>query len=78
MSNNKQSSIEWVEQQFQIIIEKNNIELEKIWQQLKAMRKDEIVDAYREGRSDQQSARNQSFYHRNAEQYYNEIFGGEK
>jgi len=78
MSNNKQSSIEWVEQQFQIIIEKNNIELEKIWQQLKAMRKDEIVDAYREGRSDQQSARNQSFYHRNAEQYYNETFGGEK
>jgi hypothetical protein len=31
MSNNKQGSIEWIEQQFQIIIEKNNIELEKIW-----------------------------------------------
>jgi hypothetical protein len=78
MSNNKQGSIEWIEQQFQIIIEKNNIELEKIWQQLKAMRKDEIVDAYREGRSDQQSPRDVWFYHRNAESYYNETYGGEQ
>jgi hypothetical protein len=42
------------------------------------MRKDEIVDAYREGRSDQQSAREERFYHRNAEQYYNETYGQTK
>lgn len=77
MSNKKPSSIEWVEQQFQIIIEKGNSEVENlIWQQAKAMHKEEVKESYREGRSDQQSARNQSFYHRNAEQYYNETFGG--
>ena len=74
MSNNKQSSVEW-------LVEKTKrqewytIEQEKFIEQAKAMHKEEVVDAYREGRSDQQSARNQSFYHRNAEQYYNEIYG---
>ena len=51
--------------------------LDPIIQQAKAMHKEEMIEAYREGRSNQQSARNQSFYHRNAEQYYNESFGGE-
>ena len=45
----KQSSVEWLEQQFQIIIEKNNIELEKIWQQLKAMHKEEMKEMYLKG-----------------------------
>ena len=44
---------------------------------LKAMQKEEIVESYREGRTDQQSA-NDSFYNRNAESYFNETFGGEK
>ena len=52
-------------------------ELNDIFNEAKEMHKEEIVDAYREGRSDQQSARNQSFYHRNAEQYYNETYGGQ-
>lgn len=41
---------------------------------LKAMHKEEMKESYREGRSDQQSQ--EAFYHRNAEQYYNETFGG--
>lgn len=44
--------------------------------QAKAMHKEEIKDAYREGRSDQQS--NETFYNRNAELYFNETFGGEQ
>lgn len=43
----------------------------------KEMEKQQIIDAYRDGRSDQQSARNGEFYSRMAEQYYNEIFNNE-
>ena len=41
------------------------------------MEKQQIIDAYRDGRSDQQSARNGKFYSRMAEQYYNETFNNE-
>ena len=36
--------------------------------------KQQIKDAYRDGRSDQQSQRPSRFYNRNAEQYYNETY----
>lgn len=45
-------------------------------EQAKVIHKEEIVESYREGRSDQQSK--ETFYHRNSEQYYNETFGGEQ
>lgn len=44
-------------------------------EQAKVIHKEEIVESYREGRSDQQSK--ETFYHRNSEQYYNETFGGD-
>ncbi len=70
MSDKKQSSAEWLEQQFQIIIEKNNIELEKIWQQLKAMHKEEIEEAWNDGCYQSSDFPKTS----DAEQYYNETF----
>ena len=85
MSNKKQSSIEQVFSH--IKASRNDIQywndsmlvdwLLEQEDRLKAMQKEEIVESYREGRTDQQSA-NDSFYNRNAEQYYNETFGGEK
>lgn len=36
--------------------------------------KQQIIDAYRNGRCDQQSSRESIFYSRMAEQYYNETF----
>jgi hypothetical protein len=44
--------------------EYNNLEIEK----------QQIIDAYRDGRSDQQSEKPSRFYNRNAEFYYNETF----
>lgn len=38
------------------------------------MEKQQIIDAYRDGRSDQQSERPSIFYNRNSEQYYKEKF----
>ena len=74
----KQSSIEWFQEQI-IKIVNGTCELSEIeiFEQAKAMHKEEIVESYREGRTDQQSSSN-SFYNRNAEQYYNQTFGGEK
>ena len=67
----KQSSIEWF---YQRILAKD---IKEVFDQAKAKHKEEIRDAYREGRTDQQSS-SDSFYNRNAEQYFNETFGGEK
>jgi hypothetical protein len=43
-------------------------------EQALAMEKEQIIDSYRDGRSDQQSDRPSKFYNRMAEQYYNETF----
>ena len=79
MSNKKKSSIDLFaialyEKGF---LKGNGDEINDLLEEHKAMQKEEIVESYREGRTDQQSA-NDSFYNRNAEQYYNETFGGEK
>jgi hypothetical protein len=38
------------------------------------MEKEQIIESYRDGRSDQQSDRQSRFYNRMAEQYYKETF----
>ena len=76
---NNKSSIQWLIScitEDQMVKAKSLNEWLEVFEQAKAMHKEEVKESYREGRSDQQSARNQSFYHRNSEQYYNETFGG--
>ena len=70
----KPSSVEWLENQLKERYSLMNSE--PLFEQAKAMHKEEVQESYREGRSDQQSPRNVHFYHRNAESYYNETFGG--
>lgn len=72
----KQNSVEWLAQAIY-----NKIEMRgdgKVFQgildEANAIHNNEIIEAYREGRSDQQSSK--GFYHRTAAQYYNEKFGG--
>ena len=74
----KQSSIDWFAKKLakQGLLMTEDSEYIVAYLEAKAMHKEEIVEAYREGRSDQQSARDERFYHRNAESYYNETFGG--
>jgi hypothetical protein len=42
--------------------------------QAKQMEKEQIINTYRDGRSDQQSEKPSRFYNRMAEQYYNETY----
>ena len=73
MSNKKQSSIEWLGLELNIIFHDLTPELweqvEVKFQQAKAMHKEEIESAYIEGHSTWGE-------NTNAEQYYNETFGG--
>jgi hypothetical protein len=47
---------------------------ETLIEQAKEMEKQQIINTYRDGRSDQQSEKTSRFYNRMAEQYYNETF----
>ena len=76
MGDNKQSSIDKFVQQLKrkgLLITEDS-EYIVAYLEAKAMHKEEVRDAYREGRTDQQS--NEKFYHRNAQLYFNETFGG--
>jgi hypothetical protein len=44
------------------------------WDKAKEMERGQIIDSYRDGRSDQQSDRPSKFYNRMAEQYYKETY----
>ena len=51
----------------------NNDLLEKV-EKLKQMEKENLIEAYRDGRTDQQSEKNSRFYNRMAKDYVNETF----
>jgi HEPN domain-containing protein len=70
----KQTAVEWFEDQ----VGHNSLmalkEFNEIFEKAKEMEKEQIIDSYRDGRSDQQSDRPSKFYNRMAEQYYKETF----
>ncbi len=70
----KQTAVEWFEAQ----VGHNSLmalkEFNEIFEKAKEMEKEQIIDSYRDGRSDQQSDRPSKFYNRMAEQYYKETF----
>jgi len=73
----KQTAVNWLE----AIIENKlsqpmSANFKELFEQAKEMHKQEIINAYRDGRSDQQSEKPSRFYNRWAEQYYNETYGG--
>jgi hypothetical protein len=75
----KQTSIEWLINQIkedQSIKAKSMGEWNTVFEQAKAMEKEQIINSYRDGRSDQQSKETR-FYNRNAEYYYNEKYKSE-
>ena len=69
---NKQTAVEWLTEKLRI--EFVFVFSNDILEQAIEMEKQQIIDAYRDGRSDQQSERPSKFYNRNAKYYYNETF----
>ena len=81
MSNKKQSSIEWLEEQLKKGVDFNPLDknsyldsVEKIFEQAKAMHQKEIVDAHVNGNKEYTIG---GGYELIAEHYYNETFGGD-
>jgi hypothetical protein len=80
MEKKKQSSIEWLEQQLNSILKQSNIEIENvIWQQAKAMHKEEMISSYKNAMAsayfNTHNWMPQEGYIHKSEQYYNETFG---
>jgi HEPN domain-containing protein len=69
------TAVEWLTEKLRIefgFAFSNNI-----LEQAKEMEKQDIINTYRDGRSDQQSEKPSRFYNRMAEQYYTETFKSE-
>jgi len=73
----KQTVVEWLLQRFEDGDMYNVEDAQFIKHQALAMEKEQIVNTYRDGRTDQQSERSSLWYNRNAEYYYNETYGGQ-
>jgi hypothetical protein len=67
------TTVEWLIENSHII-PKNELNKRELIKQAKEMEKEQIINTYRDGRSDQQSEKPSRFYNRMAEQYYNETF----
>jgi hypothetical protein len=72
----KQTAVEWLIENSHII-PKNELNKRELIKQAKEMEKQQIINTYRDGRSDQQSEKTSRFYNRMAEQYYNKNFKSE-
>jgi HEPN domain-containing protein len=71
----KQTAVEWLIDE--LTLNQPHKWVQEVIEQAKEMEKNQIIDSYRDGRSDQQSDRPSKFYNRMAEQYYNETFKSE-
>ena len=72
MTNNKQSSVEWLEQELKKIPFVNVLE---VFEQAKAMHKEEIIEAFDEGQEYEYQYHINSTPKFDSETYYNETFG---
>jgi hypothetical protein len=72
------TAVEWLAEELTLPEYGNNPQwVLQVIQQAKEMEKQQIINTYRDGRSDQQSEKQSRFYNRMAEQYYNETFKSE-
>ena len=70
MSNNKQSSVEWLAEQFESC---KVFSIKDVLEQAKAMHKEEITQAWKKGDGEFDNVAKQMSL-----DYYNETFGGEE
>jgi|694.fasta_scaffold02299_22 hypothetical protein len=71
----KQTAVEWLQEPLEhILTHEQQMQVIGLFQQAKAMEKDQILEAYREGRTDQQSGM-EKFHNRSSASYYNQNYG---
>ena len=65
------TALEWLIDKLEIFATEEEM---NVIEQAKEMEKEQIIEAYRMGRTDQQSDKKTGTYNRMAKQYYNETF----
>ena len=70
----EQSSIEWLIEQIGETGFSHITDMESLIKEAKQLHKKEIIEAYKDGRSDQQSDKKDRFYNRTSIGYYNEKY----
>jgi len=73
-SNKRVTAVEWLEERYNDPLLKDNFISKAEFDQAKAMEKKQIIEAYRDGRTDQQT-RVPKFYNRSSAIYYTSTFG---
>jgi hypothetical protein len=75
----KQTAVEWLTEMItDMIHEAHHSEFADLFESAKAMEKEQIIAAYRNGRKDEDTAYYDAFFQRTCEDYYNETYGGDK
>jgi hypothetical protein len=69
----KQTAVEWLVEQLEQHHVKIDIKNTVVFEQAKALEKEQIIEAYREGRTDQQT-RVPKFYNRSSAIYYTSTY----
>jgi uncharacterized protein YjgD (DUF1641 family) len=70
----KQTAVEYLVNELTPSIALQQKHIDELKEKAKEMEKQQIIDAYQNGRSDQQSDVKSIFYNTNAEIYYNDTF----
>ena len=71
----EQTAVEWLVEQLAPSVSLQQKYIDELLEQAKEIEREQIIDAYRDGRSDQQSKIPSGFYNRNSQQYYTENYG---
>ena len=75
MSKSKQTAVDWLIEALGEFFPHGVGGIELVVKQAREMEKQQMIESYREGRTDQQAKKPSRFYNRTSEQYYNETFG---
>jgi hypothetical protein len=71
----KQTAVEWLQESLEnILTHEQQMQVIGLFHQAKAMEREQIIEAYRNGRTDQQT-RVPKFYNRSSAIYYTSTYG---
>jgi len=73
----KQTAVEWLEQEF-IALQNYSVNELGLFAKAKKMDKQQKIEDYRDGRTDQQSGSQSRFYNRSSETWYNENYNNDR
>jgi hypothetical protein len=78
-NNKKQTAVEWLADQLECFGNKHELQmswttLDELFEQAKEMDKQQKIEDYRSGRTDQQSDKTSKSYNRRAADYYKETY----